>query len=345
MRHFKHWKRWGALLLVCILAVSLIGCGGSSGTDAEEETEADAAQAEATTEEIAEVPDYSAVYLPDDFDTMVYPLESVMLSSYVMGTSYFTEEDTDDADFWAPMAILCSMVNADVRVVAENTDDGYLYVDDDVLDMLASSLYDAYTRGDLEFPELSEEDVYAINGEEDYGLLDFSDDLDSTEIYITACTAYEEGYVITTELWTTGREDLLETCDIGVVPTSYEDEDNLFAYSISSVDVVGDDTEDVIEETTAEEEEGTGDETDEAAPAEDETSVISQNEALSLAQDYYGAGASYSYKGTVTVGEYEYYDFSVVSDDISSTDVLVSQDGRDVIGGVQNEDGSWSFDQ
>ena len=41
----------------------------------------------------------------------------------------------------------------------------------------------------------------------------------------------------------------------------------------------------------------------------------------------------------------EYYDFSVSGDNVSSTDVLVSVDGQDVIGGTQNDDGSWSFDQ
>ena len=40
-----------------------------------------------------------------------------------------------------------------------------------------------------------------------------------------------------------------------------------------------------------------------------------------------------------------YYDFSVKGDNVSSTDVLVSLDGQDVIGGTINDDGSWSFDQ
>lgn len=72
---------------------------------------------------------------------------------------------------------------------------------------------------------------------------------------------------------------------------------------------------------------------------------ISQDDALSQAKDYYGSDAEYSYKKKVTVGDKEYYDFSVKGDDISSTDVLVSVDGQDVIGGTQNDDGSWSFDQ
>lgn len=72
---------------------------------------------------------------------------------------------------------------------------------------------------------------------------------------------------------------------------------------------------------------------------------ISQDDALNQAKDYYGSDAEYSYKKKVTVGDKEYYDFSVKGDDISSTDVLVSVDGQDVIGGTQNDDGSWSFDQ
>ena len=72
---------------------------------------------------------------------------------------------------------------------------------------------------------------------------------------------------------------------------------------------------------------------------------ISQDDALSQAKDYYGEDAEYSYKKQVTVGDKEYYDFSVSGDNVSSTDVLVSVDGQDVIGGTQNDDGSWSFDQ
>ena len=77
----------------------------------------------------------------------------------------------------------------------------------------------------------------------------------------------------------------------------------------------------------------------------DSTEGISQDDALSQAKDYYGEDAEYSYKKQVTVGDKEYYDFSVSGDNVSSTDVLVSVDGQDVIGGTQNDDGSWSFDQ
>ena len=64
-----------------------------------------------------------------------------------------------------------------------------------------------------------------------------------------------------------------------------------------------------------------------------------------MAKDYYGEDAEYSFKGMETVGDDQYYDFSVEGEDISATDVLVSQDGQNVIGGVKNDDGSWSFDQ
>ena len=45
------------------------------------------------------------------------------------------------------------------------------------------------------------------------------------------------------------------------------------------------------------------------------------------------------------IGEFEYYDFSVSGSSSTSTDVLVCVNGIDVVSGVQNEDGSWSFDQ
>ena len=76
-----------------------------------------------------------------------------------------------------------------------------------------------------------------------------------------------------------------------------------------------------------------------------EAEAISEDEALSLAQEYYGEDAEYTFKDIVTIGDYEYYNFSVEGDGVSSTDVLVSTDGENVLGGVQNDDGSWSFDQ
>ena len=147
-----------------------------------------------------------------------------------------------------------------------------------------------------------------------------------------------------------------------ITASSFDGDDNCFAYSATAIRQIGE-TDSENQSTSSESEEASTDSTSkngggtdadsstdntdatDSTSSTDSTEVISQDDALSQAKDYYGEDAEYSYKKRVTVGDKEYYDFSVSGDNISSTDVLVSVDGQDVIGGTQNDDGSWSFDQ
>ena len=154
-------------------------------------------------------------------------------------------------------------------------------------------------------------------------------------------------------------DEVKGTYEVTITASSFDGDDNCFAYSATAIRQIGE-TDSENQSTSSESEEASTDSTSEngdstdadsstdstdATDSTDSTEGISQDDALSQAKDYYGEDAEYSYKKQVTVGDKEYYDFSVSGDNVSSTDVLVSVDGQDVIGGTQNDDGSWSFDQ
>ena len=209
----------------------------------------------------------------------------------------------------------------------------------------------------IEFPELPEDDTYAVYNDEDgtYGFL--SGGIGTMKAYITDCEEDGEDYILTAELRDTDNDDLYGRYEITITPTSYDgDEDNAFAYGVSAFEEQDSDEEegvDFSEGATEEEgdtaEESSTEETDETTEEEessaDDEPEISEDEALSLAEEYYGEDAEYTFEDIITVGDYEYYNFAVDGEGVSSTNVLVSVDGENVLGGVQNDDGSWSFDQ
>ncbi|MCD8019689.1 MAG: hypothetical protein LUF92_08975 [Clostridiales bacterium] len=370
-------KRYAAVLLAGTMVFSMVGCSGKSTGDQEETTTE--AVTETTTEEVADVtPDYvdGDFELPDDFDNMIYPLTSLMVESAAKGMAYYTtESDEDEADsFWCSIAVLTSLTNTYVREVDEDMDDtSFIFVSEDTAYMFAAALYDSFAQGELEFPLLSDDNSYAVY-EEDNELYGFvSGNIGNMKAYITACEENGDDYLLTMELRDTAENVVCGTYEIGIADTSYEDEDNLYMYSVISFSVLeeSDEIDEEFEVTTeddeqsidsAAEETGTDIESDEEVESTEDssdseesegtdnssgstTSGISQSEALELAKEYYGDDAEYTYEGMVTIGDYEYYDFAVESSSVSSTDVLVSTTGNDVIGGVQNDDGSWSFDQ
>ena len=164
---------------------------------------------------------------------------------------------------------------------------------------------------------------------------------------------------ITSQLRDKDTDEVKGTYEVTITASSFDGDDNCFAYSATAIRQIGE-TDSENQSTSSESEEASTDSTSEngdstdansstdstdATDSTDSTEGISQDDALSQAKDYYGEDAEYSYKKQVTVGDKEYYDFSVSGDNVSSTDVLVSVDGQDVIGGTQNDDGSWSFDQ
>lgn len=360
--YFNKLKRWGAVLMAGVMVLSLAGCGKKD----QEQNGAKEPSEKTTTESASgtdgdDHPEYveDDVELPDDFGDMIYPLEALMVEASSKGLPYYSEESSEEeADsFWFSMAVLTSLMNDYVKDVTVDTDDEYLYLSEDTVDMYASALYHAYAQGNLEFPELTEDNTYATYREDDntYGFL--SGDVGLMEARITDCEKDGEDYLLTAELVDEESDEPYGKYEITITPNLYEGEDNAFAYAVSSFEEVESDdwkedapeaasTEDREEDTEEmEDTEETEATTEGEDDDEDEAASISQDDALELAKDYYGEEAEYTYKGTVTVGDYEYYDFGVKGDNVSSTDVLVSANGQDVIGGIQNDDGSWSFDQ
>lgn len=341
-------KRGAVCAMAGILALSMVGCGKKKDEKAAEVTTEEATE---STMETEDTPDYVAagVTLPEDFDNMIYPLEALMVESASKGEAYYNENsDMEEADsFWFSMAVLSSLTNDYVKDLSVDREDSFLYMSEDDTDMLAATLYDSISKGNLEFPELEEDNRYAVYREEDscYGFL--IGDIGAMEGYITGCEQNGSDYVLTTELRDSESDTMYGEYEITLTKNGYDgDAETLFAYAVSDFKVLEqDDTETSTDST--EETDSTEDDVDSEQDTEEksDSGTITQSEALERAKEYYGEDATYAFKEIVTIGDYDYYDFSVEGEGISSTDVLVSTDGDNTVGGIQNDDGSWSLDQ
>lgn len=362
-----------------VLAVALAGmmvAGVTACTTSKSSKKNNTAKPEQGTEATTEskgntTADYAAsdVVLPDHFDNMIYPIEALMVQKLSKGYPYYandTESDNSDS-FWFSMAVLTSLMETESAYGDGVEADSFYYLKEDTANMYASALYDAYGKGNMEFPEIEDGDKYATYDDDNsmYGFL--KGDVGSLVPYITDSTKDGNNYVITAELRNKDTDEVRGTYEVTITDTSYDGDDNNFAYSVTDIKEKKSSSYDFDEKSNSDkseeaksteestsEESSTGDSTAESDNSTESTDSdssnsisesISQDDALSQAKDYYGDDAEYSYKKKVTVGDKEYYDFSVKGDSVSSTDVLVSLDGQDVIGGTQNDDGSWSFDQ
>lgn len=359
-------KRLAAVALAGMLTVSVTACSTSKSAAKKGDNTAQEQGTEATTEgKENTTTDYvsSDVVLPDNFDNMIYPIEALMVQKLSKGYSYYTNNTSEDeADsFWFSMAVLTSLMETQSAYGDGMEADSFYYLKEDTSNMYASALYNEYGTGNMEFPEIPDGDKYATydDDKEMYGFL--KGDVGSLVPYITDCMKEDcindgSDYTITAQLRDTDTDKIKGTYEVSITKTSYDGDDNNFAYSVTGIKEKEDNTANFNksgEESTSEEsstkettsESGTDTDSDNSNNTTESTEAISQDDALSQAKDYYGDDAEYSYKEKVTVGDKEYYDFSVKGDNVSSTDVLVSVDGQDVIGGTQNDDGSWSFDQ
>ena len=301
------------------------------------------------------------VTAPENFDTMIYPLEALTVEYYSQRLPYYTVGvDTDS--FWFSMAVLSSLLS-EKEYVTPILSEEYNYYEQKEMDAFASALYVDYAKGLFSMPELGEGNAYADYDEEleKYGLL--NGNIGYLSIYITGCNSGEDQYILDTQLISKETNHTLAEFQITVVPKEDYESGDLFAYSVSDFIVLRDlASENMTENTeekgpTAEDDydevdgeeitEAVGGETEPGSDEDWESQVtIDQEEALALAKGYLGdEDATYTYKEMVTIGEFEYYDFSVSGSSSTSTDVLVCVNGIDVVSGVQNEDGSWSFDQ
>lgn len=368
-------KRILAVALAGVMVVGATACSTSKSAKKNQTAKTEQGT-EATTESKGNTTtDYVAsdVTLPDNFDNMIYPIEALMVQKLSKGYPYYTsdtsEEDSDS--FWFSMAVLTSLMETESAYGDGVEADSYYYLKENTSNMYASALYNEYGKGNLEFPEIPDGEKYATYDDDKsmYGFL--KGDVGSLVPYITDCTKDGSDYIITAELRNKDTDEVRGTYQVTITKTSFDGDDNNFAYSVTGIKEKKSSSHDFDEESTtdkSEEEKSTEESTSEESSTTESTSSdgddtdsdsnensdsssgdssesISQDDALSQAKDYYGSDAEYSYKKKVTVGDKEYYDFSVKGDDVSSTDVLVSTDGQDVIGGTQNDDGSWSFDQ
>lgn len=357
--HFKtihRWKKAGALLMEGVLLLSVAGCEKKKKVS-------EAASTQEILKESHSLEDYVAegVTAPENFDTMIYPLEALTVEYYSQRLPYYTEGvDTDS--FWFSMAVLSSLLS-EKEYVTPILSEEYNYYEQKEMDAFASALYVDYAKGLFSMPELGEGNAYADYDEEleKYGLL--NGNIGYLSIYITGCNSGEDQYILDTQLISKETNHTLAEFQITVVPKEDYESGDLFAYSVSDFIVLRDlASENMTENTeekgpTAEDDydevdgeeitEAVGGETEPGSDEDWESQVtIDQEEALALAKGYLGdEDATYTYKEMVTIGEFEYYDFSVSGSSSTSTDVLVCVNGIDVVSGVQNEDGSWSFDQ
>lgn len=372
---YYRWKKAAAICLSAAMAVSLAACGNSKKADTN--TKKSKASEEKTTEVVKKSKyDYvkDGVEIPKNFDNMIYPLTALATQAYANDLPYYAEDQDSSKSFWFSMAVLTSEMydNASKKLELRHTGK-YVYPTSDTTDMLASSLYADYGKGEIEFPEVGDDNQFATYDDDNdlYGFILGS--INDLKVEITDCKEKGSDYDLTLEVYKGDSEDPEGTYEAVLEDSTYDgDADNVFAYSVKAFGDEGEvDTEDSDEEdsestgsttdfsqtsdensdeddTTEEDEDTTKDYSDTEDDEDSSSSSLSnitQSDAKGLAEDSYGSDYDYSYKGSVKVGGKEYYDFSVSGSDSDISDVLVSKDGEDVVGGSKNSDGTWSLDQ
>lgn len=346
-------KRLQAVFIAGVLAFSLCACGSSK--DAKNTGKDNPAEA---TTQAREDGVAKGVVLPEQFDNMIYPLEALMVEDLSKGYDYYSgeTEDGEEDSFWFSLAVLTSLMEEQSAFGDGVEKDSHYYLKEDTMEMYVSALYDAFSKGDLEYPEIPDDDEYVTYDDEKemYGFI--KGDIGTLTAFITDCEKDGDDYILTVQLKDSETGKVRGTYEFTLVNSSYDGEDNYFHYSVASMEKTEDDSynfdeDEAPEKASTEDSSETEEETEETDTDEkddadsEETGSLSQDEAKEKAKEYYGDDAEYSFKDKVTVGDKEYYDFSVKGDGISATDVLVSVDGDDMIGGTRNDDGSWSFDQ
>ena len=99
-------KRAAVIGLAAVLLIACISCSMKNRKKQEDKP------AESTTEtEVKQKnPDYvkKGVKLPKDFGNMIYPIEAILIQSYVKELPYYTpDSDEDEADFSHEILIFC----------------------------------------------------------------------------------------------------------------------------------------------------------------------------------------------------------------------------------------------
>ena len=337
------WKKYLAAAAVTALVFAGAGCGSSNKSPAGQTAED--SRTESATEILTEetVGDSAVVgegvTLPENFDNMPYVLEALMLQDYAKNRPYYTKDASEEnADsFYCSMAVLASLIEQKTAF-GDGVESGkYYYISEETVDKYASALYDAVGRGDMEFPELSDNNIFALYDEEIDSYAFVITDPGSMTTHITECSKVGDRYSMRASLY--NGDSFLKEYQFEIVPTSFIEEQNEFAYSVADMAVAGEESGIGLSENT-----------EEAANLEDggETAMDYENsgEKVSIA-DARNAAAEYAeepvdYERTDEIDGREYYFFKTENDKIYLVD---SHDLMNVFGARENKDGSWTFDQ
>lgn len=333
------WKRWTLAAALTALLLAGAACGKSpKKTETDQAAEASTQIfTEATVGESAVVAD--GVRLPAHFDNMPYVMEALMVQDYAKNMPYFTPNMSDQyADsFYYSMAVLTSLIEQKT-VFGDGVVSGkYYYLSEDTVDKYASALYDAFGQGNMEFPELSDNSIYAIYDEDTDSYAFIIGDVGDMMVHITECSKEGDQYVIRASLY--NGDDFLREYLFYLLPTSFIAEVNEFAYSVSDMKVMGEDDMTGIydsSQNTA----GTEDQMETAMDYGNSGQQVPVSEARKAAGKY--AGESIKYDKTEEIDGTEYYFFRTESDEIILVD---SHDVQTIFGAKENGDGSWTFDQ
>ena len=374
------WKTVLALFMTAILMLSTTACGESA---AGPESTASSGKTEEKTEDGPPPALAAEVDLPEEVRTMVYPIWALLVTASKDHLLYYGYPDNakdDNADaFYEPMSILASLIEEKTDLGdGQKTEDGSFKVSEEAFARYATALFNSFGTQEIEAPELPEDDSYAIMNDEDlYPYIFTEADLTGYEAVVIACTKDEsnDGYELTAELRDSSNNTVLYEATLRMIPSSFEgnEEMEVFSYSISDITDEIDyklekEPEKQEEDSSGIEENGTeaesldsgegSEKTEEDAADEgtedllenpdlttsDPSGEIDREEADARAREYSGQKDP-SYQGKENLEGQEYYNYTYSDEEGGSHNVLVPTDGSDPIGGKENDDGTWSFDQ
>lgn len=373
----KNLRLMTACLLAGVMALSMAACGSKSDKNEKAAEESTAEVVEETKKNTVA----SGVQVPENFESMMMPMEALAMESYHLGYPYYIQfsEGSSRDSFWYSTALTAYYLHSDETKPR-------ISVSQDECDMIISALYASYQQGNLEIPEIRNGVSYAAYDDENGGYFFSKNDTDYVPqklsdyyLNVVSCEQSADGYVVKANLMDSSLESSLGEFEYNLVPNIYPGDKNEFAYSISYMSdgsnpnpeqgLAGDSSEgtegseqatdeegNVITEESGEEsgeesenEEGTidtaGEGSDQSGEGSEDAEEISSDRALTIAQENYGPDLQYDYQGVQKLDGYPYHVFAVSGDDARVSYVLVGTNGVDCVGGNRNEDGSWSFDQ
>ena len=349
----KFWKH--CLITAGLTALLLLGaaCGSSKDHDGEESkpTVTDSQQGEdkkeqASTEILTDqtVGDSAVVEqgvtLPDHFDNMPYVMEALMVQDYAKNMPYYRPDLSEEyADsFYYSMAVLASLMEQKTAFGDGVVSGKYYYLSEETVDKYAAALYDTYGQGDMEFPTLDENDVYAMYDEDIDSYAFIIGDVGNLVVHITECSQQGDEFLIKAALY--GGEKSLKEYEFLLRPTSFIAEQNEFAYSVVDMAAVGEEEGISFSQESSEAESSSQDQEETAVDYESTGEQVSIANARIAASEY--AEEDVGYDRTEEIDGIEYYFFRTSSNKMILVD---SHDIENVFGAEENEDGSWTFDQ